>query len=103
MAWHCSHLDDSFFLQSNRSGKSILSEVPVSRADRLAMSRLRLDARMLSTDSSAPDRCLQIKSAIHVDAAVHSVWLSWFHAQRNHRPATKTRLHPFLLSVGMAG
>src|SRR5947209_8617125 len=102
MGWHCGHISDSFFLQSNWAGQSIFSEVPVSSANRLAMSGLWLDASVLSIDSSASDRRLQTKSAVHVDAAVHRVWLSWLHAQRHHWPAPKTSFHSVDLSLDVA-
>src|ERR1043165_6519163 len=75
--------------------------IPLSH--RLAVSPLRIDARVLSTSASASGSRVQIESADRSDAAVHRLWISGIHQERDHRQAASSGFHPAGLSLGVAG
>src|SRR6266404_7648396 len=76
--------------------------MPFSAGDRFPMSRLRLDARVLSTDPPAPDRRVQAQSAHDADAAVHRLRLSGIHPECRDRATSAACFHSASLSLGLA-
>src|SRR5690242_8903202 len=76
--------------------------MPVSADDWLAVSRLRIDPRVLSAATSASGRGVQAESADHADPPVHRLRFSRIHAKRNHRQAVSPPLHSAGLSLGVA-
>jgi hypothetical protein len=91
------------FLQSSPSGKSILSQMPFPCLDRLAVSGLRVNARVLSVTASASDCRVQIESADDVDAALHHLRSIGIHQECAHRETSATSFHSTALHVVMAG
>lgn len=81
----------------------MVSEVPVLLAYRLAMSRLRIDAGLLSTVAPASHRGVQAESVNGADAATHCLWLSWIYQKRDHGPASAPSSYSAGLHVGLAG
>ena len=90
------------FLQSRESGKSILSQVSVSFVNGHAMSRVWLDAGMLSTGAPAPRRSVQAESALHADAAVHCLWVSRIHEERDNWSTAAASVCPVVLPLDVA-
>jgi hypothetical protein len=92
----------SLFFQSRPPGKSILSQVPFSNVDRLAVSGLRVDARFSSIAAPAPAGCVQVESADDADAAVHRLRFVGIHQKRAHREAAEASFYSAALPVAMA-
>ena len=92
----------SLFFQSGQPGKSILSQVPFSSGDRLAMSRLRIYPGVLSIDPPASDRGVQTESVDDPDATVHRLRLAGVHSERRDGPTTAASFYSANLSVGLA-
>ena len=74
----------------------------VSFVDRNAVSRLWIDARVLSTVASAPSRGVQAESLNDSDAAIRRLRICRLHEERYHRTAAEAYLHPAVLFVGLA-
>ena len=91
-----------FLLQPGAPAQSVLSEVSISFSDWLAVSRLRIDTRFLSTAAPASSRGVQAESAYHANAPFHRLRFSRIHEKRDHRQAVSPPLHPAILSVGVA-
>lgn len=75
--------------------------MPISVTDRLAVSRLRHDAGMLSTTTLASGGGLQTESVDDDDAAVFDLWVDWLHQERAYRPAPTASFHTHVLPLGL--
>jgi len=67
------------------------------------MSRLRIDAGLLSTVALASIRGVQVESVDGAHAAFHCLWFSWLYQERDHGPASTPSFHTAGLYVGLAG
>src|SRR5581483_3384418 len=92
----------SFLFQSGAAFASVFPEVSVSFADRLAVSGVRLDTRVLSVAAPASDRGFQIQSVDGPDAAIHRLRLPRIYEERDHRQALSAPVHSTCLHVGLA-
>ena|ERR1051326_1041796 len=79
----------------------MVSEVSVSFADRLSMSRLRFDARFLSFTASTTNCGLQIQSFDDADTPVHRLWFPGIYQECDYGPATTAGFHSTSLYVGL--
>ena len=75
----------------------------VSFADGIAVSRMRIDTRVLSALALASHRCVQAESIDDSDTAFHRLWISRVHEERRYGKSAPARLYSFALSLGLAG
>src|SRR5580765_7575934 len=75
----------------------------VPAVDRLAMSRLRFHACLLSTPASASGSRVQAEPAFRPDPAIPRLRLFGLYEGGNHRQASSPRIHSRALSVGLVG
>src|SRR6266446_4458581 len=67
------------------------------------MSRLRIDASLLSTAAPASNRGLQVESLDGADAALYRLRLPRIYQERDHGPASTKSFYSAGLYVGLAG
>ncbi len=76
--------------------------MPFSFAYWLAVSGLRLNARVLSITAPSSGRSFQAEPVNGDDAAIHYLWLPRFHQERDYEQAASSHLHSADLSLGLA-
>lgn len=103
MDWFVRDFDFSLLLQSLQPVKPVVSEMPFPGVDRLAVSGLRIDTRLLSTAAYASGGSIQTESAVRPDLAVYRLRLSGLHEGRHHRQASSPRIYPLALPLGLVG